>query len=210
MKRWAAIGIGIHLALIARAESDLAPLGVRNLRAQPLMFLRMEPSLFEGKFLSQWQVQIANDFKYVAGNPNIVYEDYELTRLTFSRTFFVAPWYEISGSITWVDRGPGFLDSLIDSWHENVLGQRNLLRSNRPNGRTTFVANGKDEGRGSGFSDATFTVRAKAGRYTIGLAGKLPLGSPSDKISSGAFDFGVSLARGFKLSSQFTGGFHFA
>lgn len=187
----------------------VGPLDVRNQDLFSLMFLSFPPqspatlsigqSVFSANLVGTSETKVSE---------NIVY-DYEIQRL--SLTYRRGTGFgEVSVSLPVLTRQNGFMDAIINWWHEHVLGGFLHDRQLRPtDGLRIFVRrNGEvivDTRRGDGIGDLELFAKRElwndgrsAGALRIGL--KLPTGDVRRYLGSGAIDVGAQFDVGYQLA----------
>lgn len=175
----------------------------RNHRATSLLFLRFEPAapaLSSGQKELSYRYVNANDFRSLGS----VFEDYEISR--FSVVFRQA----IGNDKEWfveaplVSRGGGFMDSLIDWWHANVLQWGGTDRDLYPKYQSRLFLFGEyEKGAATGLGDVTVGIRQSFGNgIDVRAALEFPTGSKSSFLGSGGLDFGVSIDYFKKLCNK--------
>lgn len=200
-----AVAIAIH-AVACHSTDDIewaGPVSHRSERAINLMFLRLpligklqRPGTRSWSFgLSQ-----ANDFR----QDGTIDEDYEQSRLTIDyRVGLRAGEVWISGS--YVARGSGFLDPIIDFWHRNVFAGTDTLRDRAAKYRSVVAQAGRySVGSRSGLGDLAIGFRRALGRYSADLAIEVPTGSRDSFFGNGSLDFGLSIQRGWELGKEWS------
>ena len=194
--------------------SAQAPIEVRNGRALSLPFLRLRP-VIEGAARPEIEASYlaANSFRRMGSATDpVLEEDYEVHRFEFAfRKAWGGGW---SGEvhIPYQSIGSGFLDPIIDGWHQGVLGWSQPGRNATGFGRTTVRSPGNpDFGSASGLGDGWVQATRPVGKGVLSLAAKAPTGDADELLGSGAFDFGFGLGgalwkRGRWALSGFVGG----
>ncbi len=179
---------------------DLGPIETRNGRVVCLPFLRFSPSagfLTEGQQQFDASIQIINDVRRNPKDlqqPSTLEEDQETQRLAFRYRKGLKDGLEASVEVPLLFRNGGFMDPIINWYHFAVLGPQNRVRDFLPFGRSFVRIPGVgDFGSAGGIGDITLALRKQVSpRFSIGGALKLPTGSASELLGSGAFDFGVN------------------
>lgn len=194
------------------AAQDFGPIATRNHRAVSLPFLRFEPSpnlLGPGK--RRWEASwtAANDFR--RPGDGAVAEDYEVHRLGLLYREGFGEGLEWAVEVPWISRNGGFLDPVIDWWHESVLGWSDRRRNGTPFGGTSIqMPQGSFSGSADGLGDVSLFLSKSFGKGVVGSVGlKLPTGNARQLLGSGAVDVGAyvqaqfPVARKLRLHAQF-------
>ena len=114
------------------------------------------------------------------------------------------PWGELSVQVPLRDSTHGFMDNIIDSWHD-LLGLPRGDRPDYPANEYHFFVRSGDGGVLNfpsdrlGIADVSLAWKGEItsscrGTLAYRAAVKLPTGNPSDGLGSGGTDFGVGLA----------------
>lgn len=184
---------------------DFGPIATRNHRAVSLPFLRFEPNpnlLKQGKkrWDSSWTV--ANDFR-LAGEGTVV-EDYEVHRLVLSYREGMTGGMEWSVEVPWVSRNGGFLDPIIDWWHETVLGWSDPRRNGAAFGRRIIqFPKNTFSGSADGVGDVSLYLSKTFGKGVVGSIGlKVPTGNAGQLLGSGGVDAGVYVQAQFAVARK--------
>jgi hypothetical protein len=107
-----------------------------------------------------------------------------------------------------VVRGGGFLDAIIEWWHDHVIREHDPVRASTPKGRAHIEFPGSGGPYGSAFAPGDLTVglaRELRSGVVARIAAKLPTGNPAVLTWSGgvdlaaALDWRLALGRGFTL-----------
>ncbi|MCH7904708.1 MAG: DUF3187 family protein [Armatimonadetes bacterium] len=182
------------------------PIPTRNHRSASLIYLRLPPAserrLKLGEQSVVYSLVVANEFRRVGP----IDEDAETSRWELLGTWGVGNGTEVFVVLPLPDRGGGFLDSVIDWWHNSILGDRNALRDGTPRGRS-IIQFGSDGPFGSAFGigDIAVGVGWTPGRGTlIRFAVELPTGNASQLLGSGGVDAGLFLDGSVPLSTRLT------
>lgn len=144
-----------------------------------------------------WSLAViqSNDFR----QDGSLDEDYEQTRLAVDHRIGMKGgelWF--SGSF--VSRGSGFLDPIIDFWHRNVFAGTDTSRDRADRHRSVIAQAGRySVGSSSGFGDLAVGYRRAIGRYVADMAIEVPLGNRDKLFGNGKLDIGLSLQRGWNL-----------
>lgn len=139
---------------------------------------------------------MANDFRRRAE----VDEDYEVTRLVLTWARGLPGERELWIELPLIDRGSGFLDPIIDTWHEFVLGWSDPSRDMTRFGRSVVgLRNSYEFGPRAGIGDVSAGLAGKTGRWTWRGGLKLPIGEASALLGSGGIDLGFGLSRSLAL-----------
>lgn len=175
----------------------------RNHRQLSVRHLRLGPAplpLKLGETEWHWGWTAANDFRAVGD----VIDDYELHRFHLNYRRHLGRDWEGFVEAAYVVRGGGFMDPLIDGWHQQVLGWSDPIRDGSPMGRTLIQRFGVyEESEAQGIADLTVGVRRSFGRYTAQGAIKLPTSTGSTLVGTGRVDVGVGISRSWSLGRVF-------
>ncbi len=141
--------------------------------------------------------------------------DSESSRLMVDASIGLRPWLEIGLQVPFVAHGTGFMDSFIDSYHDQLNlpdGGRVVFAQDRF--QAGYVGDGAmvfmDAPPAPGIGDVVVRGRALVRRPAAGKTGmsagldlKLPTGDPERLHGSGSVDLGVTLSigRNFRRSS---------
>ncbi|MBV6457614.1 MAG: hypothetical protein HONBIEJF_00729 [Fimbriimonadaceae bacterium] len=174
------------------------PFSHRSERAINLMFLRM-PLVGKVKRPGSrsWSFGISqsNDFR----QDGSIDEDYEQTRLTIEHRIGMTCG-EIWFGGSFVARGSGFLDPLIDFWHRNLFAGTDTSRDRAAKYRSVVAQAGRySVGSSAGMGDLAIGFRRALGRFTGDVAVEVPTGNRGGFFGNGSFDLGVSIQRGWDL-----------
>lgn len=179
-------------------SQDFGPISVPNQRALSTPFLRLDPTwgvLSKGKREVRADFRASNDSRKLG----TVEEDQETDSFVFGYRQGLGNGKEWGVVLPLLSRGGGFLDPIITWWHINVLHWQDPYRASQPNGRSIVSVPGAQFGSASGIGDIRFRYRQVVSqRIQSELAVKLPTGSASRLLGSGALDF----AGGLKWSSS--------
>ena len=183
------------------------PIETRNSRIESLAFLRFEPRgdlLGNGEKRWSFGFTSANDVRlFPRGGPFTYREDYETDRVTAKYRMGMnrGEWsFEVPFEVI----GGGFMDPLIQLWHEHVLGIRGD-RSLLPFGQVSIDIPGQERfGSAAGIGDVSATLsRDLGGRLILSGAIKAPTGDAGRLLGSGAADAGLSLNYDWRLGRKF-------
>lgn len=195
------------------------PLPLRDNEAINSLFLLPLPAdasvLGKGKGRIDFNVNLVNNFLIL---PQVdYYTDFEDQRYTLSYSRGLGDDQEVSIFVPYVDRGGGILDGLINGWHKNfhMFGGG---RAGFPNDQVVFRVYDAESGKfvvntingTSGLGDITLEYRraltsGEPGRDRSGAVDprhvsltaralvKLPTGSSSKLLGSGATDVGLGI-----------------
>ena len=177
---------------------DLGPIETRNGRAPNLAFLRLDPRgglLAPGERTLGMNLLIANNLRADGGT----YEDQETSRLGFTARWGVARG-EWAVEVPFLSREGGFLDPLIEAYHE-LIGIHNF-RSEVPDGRVRETIQGSGTfGSAIGLGDVSGVYsRALGPQAFLSAAVKLPTGNAGGLLGSGNADFALSLYDRWRLA----------
>lgn len=195
------LGIALLVSLTAVGVADtahLSPLSTGNQRAIVLPFLRFEPRgtvLTQGDRAFSVHLSAANDLRQMSQGPDLyLSEDHETQRLGLAYQAGIGNGVDWSVRVPVLFRNGGFLDPLIEWWHENIIGVRNF-RSDVPYGRSEVIVPGSPRfGSAGGLGDISFSLSKQISPRLVGTVGlKLPTGDASKLLGSGAVDGGASL-----------------
>ena len=195
----------IALPLTASAERIHEPLRVENL--SPLTQLIGLPAqrsadIKTGLSIS-WHTDIATHFVARESENERVFFDGETQKHSLDLRWGLAPNWELSAQLPFIQHGGGFLDSYVNGWHD-FFGMSDGGRSQFPEDRIRYQFNGIAgqsllEKSASGLGDVTLELARISERqrtlqtaYAFGY--KAPSGSSADWTGSGASDF-YGLAR---------------
>lgn len=203
MRRLLSLAVAASALPSLSAADDLsAPIATRNHRAVSLAFLRFSPSEGvspSGTRTASFSWSQANDFRREGAE---VEDDYEITRVSLVYTQGL-PGYSLRVEVPVVARHGGFLDPLIDGWHQAVLGWTDPERDGTPFGRTVLRVPGSlERGSSTGLGDVSVEAAKSIGRVTARLGLKLPTGNAGDLLGSGGIDVGIAVERRLRLSSK--------
>lgn len=183
---------------VAHPEWEPSPISTRIGRAIDIPFLRLLP---RGTVLNQGERQFdvdmlsANDLRRMPeGGPLRIKEDYELERLSLRSTWGIGKHNDLTLEVPLMSRGGGFMDPMIEWWHEHVLGITNL-RSQMPLGRSEVIIPGSGRfGSAAGWGDASVALNHQLNAHLMGsVSVKLPTGDASKLMGSGALDAAAGL-----------------
>lgn len=189
---------------------DYDVIHTRNHRTYSLPFYRVPvPSVVLpfGKGEYSFAYSNANDFRelYMASGKFSI-EDSETQILALSYRRGIGKGWEISAELPYLARGGGFMDPIIDWWHENFLQWSDKVRNKRPFGRSIVRFTDSDIfGSASGIGDLSITARKELPRglqASIGI--KAPTGEDSKLLGSGAWDAGISISKRWQLPRRMT------
>lgn len=175
----------------------LSPLETRNHRSVSLPFLRIDPRgdvLPLGLSTSSVSLTIANDIRNMTSGIKVVKEDYEVDRLLFRWRKGLGKHFDLTVDLPILNRGGGFLDTLIDSWHQNVLQIHGNIRQGVPYGRSEVIVPGSGRfGSAGGVGDVSLAVARQFSPQIQGtIALKAPTASSSKLLGSGGWDAAFS------------------
>ena len=133
---------------------------------------------------------MANEFR----RSGPIDEDAETLRVAFEYREGLEGGWELFGEVSFLGRGGGVLDPVIDWWHNTLLADRNLARDGVARGRSTVsFPGGGPFGSEAGIGDVSFGAAYSprpGALLRVGL--KLPTGYAPGLLGSGAFDVGVA------------------
>ena len=138
-----------------------------------------------------YSLVVANEFRRVGP----IDEDAETSRWELLGTWGVGNGIELFVRIPLQDRGGGILDSVIDWWHNSILGDRQALREGTRKGRS-IIQFGPDGpfGSASGVGDIAVGVSwTPMPRTLIPFALELPTGNAAQLLGSGGLDAGLEV-----------------
>ena len=186
-------------ALISAAAfgQDFGPISTRNHRAIDLPFLRFDPH--HGLVPSghdEWDLSItsANDSRRLPeeGAP-LVIEDQETERFLATYRKGLKNGNELSIELPILSRGGGFMDAIIEQWHEHVLHWVNPFRASQPYGQSIVQVPGSSFGSASGIGDVSLGIAHTINRRLDSeVAVKLPTGDGHRLLGSGGADAGFA------------------
>ncbi len=172
---------------------DFRPISTRNHRAISLAFLRMPPAVHLAKgdtlFATSWTE--ANDFRLL----DKVEEDIEVSRIAFTWMKGLDRRRTVWLEVPLLSLGGGFLDPIIESWHDNVLRWVDPGRASTPFGRSVVALAGVYRfGSATGIGDISAGIsQLLSDGFRWQVAVKVPTGDASRLLGSGAADIGSSL-----------------
>ncbi len=188
---------------------DFGPISTRNHRAIDLPFLRFDPHTGLVPFgHSEWDLSItsANDSRHLPaeGTP-MVLEDQETERLLVRYRKGLKCGNELSVELPLLSRGGGFMDSIIEEWHKNVLHWLDPFRSSQPYGQSNVQVPGSSFGSASGIGDLSVGSSRSLNRRLDGsIAAKLPTGDGHKLMGSGGLEGGIALKYRQALSGRWS------
>lgn len=179
------------------------PVAVRNMRAINLIYLRLAPdvpNLSKGEKCVALTSDIANDFRSIGP----IYEDAETIRLSSKFAKGIGNGLTVWAELPLLFRGGGFLDPIIDWWHQNILHWSDPGRNNSRFGNSVVQYDGKYRfGSAGGLGDITLGATKEISQnLQIYAALKVPSGDASKLLGSGAFDLGLGTSARFRLHSK--------
>lgn len=181
------------------------PLDVRNHRSADLVFLRLAPRSHiaspGSKYLSISLVE-ANEFR-VSGP---IDEDAEVFRPFIVYGQGLRDGSELFVEVPLIVRGGGFMDPLIEWWHDHIIREHDPIRSSTDKGRSHIeFPGGGPYGSAAGIGDVTVGIARQIRPRLVGrLAAKLPTGNPAMLTGSGGLDFGASVDWRLALGDRWT------
>jgi hypothetical protein len=182
------------------STSIYGPIEVRNLRALQVPFFRFTlhgASLPEGE--REWNVNWneSNDMRVLRNRQGVelLREDQETTRFTFSHRKGLSHGMEFGIDIPVQYRGGGIMDKMINWWHDHVIHSPHPDRDSSPVNQSIVRYPGGDfEGPTFGLGDVSLTLSKTFGHRWRGTAAlKLPTGDPGRLLGSGSADGGLSV-----------------
>ncbi len=182
------------LAAALTAWAQEGALRTRNHRPLQLIVYRFEPQadvLAKGRQSWSLSLTAANDFRKIGG----VDEDAEVHRLLATMRQGMGSGWEWFAELPLMDRSGGFLDPIIDGWHQNVLRWSDPARNATAFGRSRVALTGAyDFGSASGIGDASVGASYAIRRNVVGrVALKLPTGNAAQLLGSGGWDLGIAI-----------------
>lgn len=196
-------------AVTFAAAQDFGPIETRNHRSLSLPFLRLAavPGILdkdESTFSFGWTV--ANDFRLLPpGGPYTVHEDEETSRFSMVYTRGIGHDQQWSVEVPMLVRGGGFLDPIIEWWHQRILRWEDPLRFATPEGLCVIDVPGAHFGSAWGQGDVTGTYSKRISERLISSAAiKLPTGNASELLGSGAPDAGISVDYKTPINGRWT------
>lgn len=207
--------LGLCLSLspgtFASELASYGPLEVRNLRALQVPFLRFTmhgASLPRGDQSWSLRWDEANDFRVIknALGQEVLREDQETSRYTFTHRRGLSHGMEVSVEIPVEYRAGGIMDKMINWWHLHMLGTHHPGRDGTPNGESIIRYPGGDfEGDVFGLGDISVTLSKMVGhRLRLNGAVKLPTGNPGQLMGSGGLDLGIAMDYTFAINGHWT------
>ncbi len=202
----------MHRALVLIAALPTAalaqwhqPLDVRNHRSADLVFLRLAPRSHiasPGRTYISLSLVEANEFR-VSGP---IDEDAEVFRPLLVYGLGLRDGSELFFELPLILRGGGFLDPLIEWWHDHVIREHDPIRASTAQGRSHIeFPGGGPYGSAAGIGDVTVGMaREVAGRVIGRLSAKLPTGNPSMLTGSGGLDFGAAVDWRLDIDARWT------
>lgn len=193
-----------------RSAEAFGPITTRIGRVVSLPFLRFVPRsriLQSGERSLETSMQVVNDvrrFPKDVGQPSVLEEDQETQRLAFLYSHGLGRGLEASVEAPLIARDGGFMDPIIQWWHQTVLGPHERVRNHLPFGRSFVRIPGVgDFGSASGIGDLSFFLRKRlTPRLVASVAVKLPTGRAADLLGSGALDAGIDFEYRTMLGRQ--------
>ncbi len=190
--------------------SDFDIIQTRNHRVYSLPFYRLPgPSsvLPFGKEEMSWSYTNANDFRelfMVSGKFSIEDAETQKSAWTFRRG--LGKGWDAQIEVPYLTRGGGFMDPIIDWWHENFLQWSDKFRNKRPFGRSLVrFTDSSVFGPSSGLGDISLTVQKELPRGMLASAGiKAPVGEADKLLGSGGWDAGIGLSKRWQLPKKLT------
>jgi hypothetical protein len=171
------------------------PLDVRNHRTADLAFLRLAPRSHTtspgGQYLSISLVE-ANEFRQMG----LIDEDAETFRPLLVYGEGLSSGLELFFEVPLVVRGGGFMDAIIEWWHDHLIRRHDPVRASTAKGRShiEFPGSGGVYGDAVGLGDVTIGVASEVRpRVLARLALKVPTGNPLTLSGSGGFDLGAGV-----------------
>jgi len=150
----------------------------------------------------------SNDFRVIRNGlgQEVLREDQETTRFTFTQRKGLGNGLEAWLELPVENRGGGFMDPLINWWHEHVLRSYHPGRENSPLGQSVIrYAEADYSGDQFGIGDVSVGLRKTLGRrWTAEAALKLPTGDSGRLLGSGAADLGIALNYTVPLGTKWT------
>lgn len=183
------------LILLSPALSGAQPLdaSVQRSLAQPFLRIPFRTLLLPSN-KEQWAFswRNANEFR----STSALVEDIETNQLEATYRRSLGPRWEIEARATLRNRGGGFMDPLIETWHR-WIGFAQPLREVLPQGRAILREPGRFQyGSATGWGDLPVLVRHDLGDGWSAAAGlELPLGNSGQAMGNGRVDIGASLAK---------------
>lgn len=155
-----------------------------------MRFAPKDQILEEGKREYSFGFTSANDIRSLPG----LTEDAETERISLKYRKGLPQNRELGIEIPVLVRSGGFMDPIIEWWHEHVVGL-NYYRKDVPYGRSEIIYPGSSRfGSAGGIGDVSFNLSQKLDKeWIFTLGAKLPTGNAKQLLGSGAIDAGVSL-----------------
>lgn len=187
------------------------PLEVRNLRLLQMPFYRFPmrgASLETGEQSWSFRWDESNDIRVFDNRfgEEILREDAETTRFTSTYRKGLSHGCELSVEIPINLRWGGFMDNIIDWWHDHVLSSPHPLRDGKPIDESIIRFPGADyEGHAFGLGDLSVNLSKTFGhRFRLESAIKLPTGNVGQFLGSGSPDFGLALDYTASINGHWT------
>ncbi len=192
-------------AVVAAQVGD--PIETRNFRFLSLPFFRIGPRgdvLSKGEQSWSYSLTIANDARDVTGSGGRVHEDAEVQQLLARYRRGIGRDMDFTIDAPLVFRNGGILDPIISWWHHNIIHFPNAPRDAAPFGLSEIDVPGHATyGSAAGIGDVSASLSRRLGRSTVVTAGlKLPTGSASHLIGSGALDLGAAVQHTLRINSR--------
>ncbi len=187
------------------------PIEARNLRSLQMPFFRFTlhgSTLVKGEREFQFVWNESNDFRVIRNQQHqeVLREDQETTRFTLSKREGLGHGVEIGIDVPIEFRGGGFMDPLINWWHNNLIHSPHPDRDATPTGQNGIrYPGGEFSGNQFGLGDVSLTVSKQFNhRFRGNLGFKVPTGDPGRFLGSGAPDAGVSFDYSAAINGNWT------
>ena len=195
--------IALLVASMSTASSD-GPLQTRVMRSFSLVFMRFEPMgsiLDKGQSEASLNWGCSNEYRSIFG----VLEDQETSRFGLSYRKGLKNLSELAIEVPYIIRSGGFLDPIIDWWHQSILGVDTPGRATTPYGRCEVALPGYHFGSANGLGDTRIRFSKQLSKHLICSVGvKLPTGNDGGLLGSGALDAGVAVDANYPLTNKLT------
>lgn len=206
MRRW------ISLALIAvsgvAVAQDFGPIETRNHRSVDLPFLRLDPRppvLGAGEQTLSVGMTFANDLRYMKQGALRLGEDYEVDELLARWRKGLGRGTDLTVDLPLLSRGGGWMDPLMDWWHQHVLGIYDNLRRYVPYGRSEVILPGDPRfGSAAGIGDVSAVLTHRLRPNLMGEIGiQAPTGDAGRLLGAGNVDAAAAVQASIPVRGPF-------